>query len=65
MSMQPDRYLDNTEEHDVRRLSNGERWQLATRMLQRITLKQERARLNVRGTDWVLHGAEVPQRFLD
>eukprot|EP00969_Alexandrium_andersonii_P012242 534039-Alexandrium_andersonii.AAC.1 len=34
-------------------------------MLHRITLKQERAHLDVRGTDWVLYGAEVPQRFYE
>eukprot|EP00969_Alexandrium_andersonii_P123823 5472089-Alexandrium_andersonii.AAC.1 len=52
VSMQPDRYLGKTEEHGVRRLDNGERWPLAIRMLQRITIKQERARLNVHGPDW-------------
>eukprot|EP00969_Alexandrium_andersonii_P246608 10898406-Alexandrium_andersonii.AAC.1 len=65
MSMRPDKHLDELELHDVRRVAVGERWQLAMRMLQRTTLKQERAHFNTRGTDWVLHGAEVPQRFLD
>eukprot|EP00969_Alexandrium_andersonii_P277715 12276336-Alexandrium_andersonii.AAC.1 len=52
MSMKPGKYLDETEQHDVRRLSDSERWQLAIRTLQRITLKQERAGLNVLGTEW-------------
>eukprot|EP00969_Alexandrium_andersonii_P244111 10785760-Alexandrium_andersonii.AAC.1 len=59
--MRPDRHLDQTEEHDVRRMGQSERWQLATRMMQRISQKQERARLNIRGTDWVLSGIEMPQ----
>eukprot|EP00969_Alexandrium_andersonii_P311681 13772620-Alexandrium_andersonii.AAC.1 len=61
--MRPDSHLDQTEEHDIRLMGNNERWQLAMRMMQRVTRKQEWARLNVRGTHWVLSGIEMPQQF--
>eukprot|EP00969_Alexandrium_andersonii_P097751 4315712-Alexandrium_andersonii.AAC.1 len=60
MAIKPDNRLGQTEQHDVRMRPMADRRRIAMRMLQRITFRQRKAKIDINGFQWVLHGADAP-----
>eukprot|EP00969_Alexandrium_andersonii_P228285 10081879-Alexandrium_andersonii.AAC.1 len=63
MTIKPDKRLGETEVHDVRLMSTSDRHRLAMRMLQRITFRQRKAEIDIKGHQRVAHGVLVPDGF--